>query len=79
MQYLPFKGSSRSARHTIIEFTVETSGVSIGSVVPSAPLVGIIEFTVETSGVSIGSLVPSAPLVGRHFKPECPASNYMKP
>ena len=49
--------------------TVETSGVSIGSLVPSAPLVdellSLLIVTVETGDVSIGSLVPSASLVGK--------------
>ena len=49
--------------------TVEASGVSIGSLVPSAPLVdellSLLIVTVETGDVSIGSLVPSASLVGK--------------
>ena len=49
--------------------TVEASGVSIGSLVPSAPLVdeslSLLNVTVETGDVSIGSLVPSASLVGK--------------
>ena len=49
--------------------TVGTSGVSIGSLVPSAPLVdellSLLIVTVVPGDVSIGSLVPSASLVGK--------------
>ena len=49
--------------------TVEASGVSIGFLVPSAPLadelLSPVIVTVETGDVSIGSLAPSASLVGK--------------
>ena len=58
----------------VASVTVETSGVPIGSLAPSAPLVdeslSLLIITVETSDVSIGSLVPSASLVGKLLSKE---------